>query len=79
MSGTNVIGVWPGSNWLTLSDRPLVIGAHWDVVANTTGFNDNGSGVAVMLELARFVCYCLNGRFSHYGGQMTGLLQKQIE
>ena len=51
--GTNIIAVWPGANWLTLEDRPLVIGAHWDVVNGTSGFNDNGSGVAVLLELAR--------------------------
>ena len=51
--GTNIVAVWPGANWLTLEDRPLVIGAHWDVVNGTSGFNDNGSGVAVLLELAR--------------------------
>jgi Zn-dependent M28 family amino/carboxypeptidase len=38
------------------SDRPadiVVVGAHYDSVALTTGANDNGSGVAAMLELAR--------------------------
>ena len=35
------------------SDRIVVIGAHYDSVADSPGANDNASGVAVMLELAR--------------------------
>ena len=31
------------------------MGAHWDVVANTTGFNDNGSGMAALLEAVRVI------------------------
>jgi Zn-dependent M28 family amino/carboxypeptidase len=34
-------------------DRILVIGAHYDSVNDSPGANDNASGVAVMLELAR--------------------------
>lgn len=34
---------------------PLVIGAHYDTVVGTPGADDNASGVAVMLELARRV------------------------
>jgi Zn-dependent M28 family amino/carboxypeptidase len=37
-------------------DRPdevLVVGAHYDTVAGSPGANDNASGVAVLLELAR--------------------------
>jgi Zn-dependent M28 family amino/carboxypeptidase len=33
--------------------RILVIGAHYDSVADSPGANDNGSGVAALLELAR--------------------------
>jgi Zn-dependent M28 family amino/carboxypeptidase len=33
--------------------RIIVIGAHYDSVADSPGADDNGSGVAVMLELAR--------------------------
>lgn len=33
--------------------RVIVIGAHYDSVADSPGANDNASGVAVMLELAR--------------------------
>ena len=38
------------------SDRPgeiVIVGAHYDSVAGTTGANDNASGVAAMLALAR--------------------------
>ena len=49
------MAVFPGTNWNTLRDKPLVIGAHWDVVPGTHGFNDNGSGVSVLLELARIL------------------------
>ena len=52
-SGTNIFGVLPGKNFLTPKDRPIIIGAHWDVIANTSGFNDNGSGVSVTLEVMR--------------------------
>lgn len=34
-------------------DRILVIGAHYDSVNDSPGANDNASGVAVMIELAR--------------------------
>jgi len=33
----------------------LVIGAHYDTVPNSPGANDNASGVAVMLEMARIL------------------------
>ncbi|MEO5895983.1 MAG: M28 family peptidase [Vicinamibacterales bacterium] len=35
------------------SDEILVLGAHYDTVNNCPGANDNGTGVAAMLELAR--------------------------
>ena len=39
----------------------LVIGAHWDTYGMSPGFNDNGSGVAAILEIARILasatCY----------------------
>ena len=34
-------------------ERLLVVGAHFDSVGNSPGANDNGSGVAALLELAR--------------------------
>jgi Zn-dependent M28 family amino/carboxypeptidase len=53
-SGINVVGMLPGSFFGDSRDRPIVLAAHWDVVANTSGYNDNGSGVAAMLEVARY-------------------------
>ena len=53
--GQNILGFFPGKYWNTPEDRPLIIGAHWDTVETTQGFNDNGSGVAVMLEIARIL------------------------
>jgi hypothetical protein len=37
----------------TRPEEVVVIGAHYDTVAGTPGANDNGSGVAAMLALAR--------------------------
>ena len=31
----------------------MIIGAHWDTMDKTDGYNDNGSGVAAVLEVAR--------------------------
>jgi Zn-dependent M28 family amino/carboxypeptidase len=44
----NVIAWWPDSRKLG-----LVVGAHMDTVRHSPGANDNASGVAVMLEMAR--------------------------
>lgn len=46
---TNVIGRWPGGG-----PHSVLIGAHLDTVRGSPGANDNGSGVATMLELARY-------------------------
>jgi aminopeptidase YwaD len=35
------------------SDPPIVVGAHFDTVPGSPGADDNGSGIAVLLELAR--------------------------
>ncbi|MEO6212551.1 MAG: M28 family peptidase, partial [Vicinamibacterales bacterium] len=35
------------------SDEILVVGAHYDTVSNCPGANDNGTGVAAILELSR--------------------------
>jgi hypothetical protein len=44
----NVAAWWPGSG-----RYGLVVGAHMDTVPRSPGANDNASGVAVMLEMAR--------------------------
>lgn len=53
--GTNIIGIVKGREWGTHNDHPVLVGAHWDTVAETPGTDDNGSGTAAMLEVARAV------------------------
>jgi hypothetical protein len=54
----NVLGLWPGSDPV-LSDEVIIVGAHYDHIGRTPdglyfpGANQNGSGVAAMLEMAR--------------------------
>lgn len=49
-SGTNVIGTLLGSQ----PELPaIVVGAHYDHIPGCAGADDNGSGVAAVLELAR--------------------------
>ena len=48
----NLFAVLDGSD---KSKGALVIGAHYDSVAGSPGANDNGSGVAAVLELARIM------------------------
>ncbi len=44
----NVVASWPGSR-----RYGVVVGGHMDTVSGSPGANDNASGVAVILELAR--------------------------
>lgn len=46
----NVIALFPGQD-----QRRVVIGAHYDAVPDTPGADDNASGVAGLLELARLL------------------------
>ena len=46
--GRNIVSTQRGT-----SDRVVVLGAHYDSVEIGAGANDNGSGAAVLLELAR--------------------------
>jgi Zn-dependent M28 family amino/carboxypeptidase len=48
----NLIAELPGGK---RKDEVLVVGAHYDTVASTPGADDNASGVAVMLEMARLM------------------------
>ena len=75
-SGTNVVAELPGS-------RPdagtVVFGAHLDSVSAGPGANDDGSGSAVVLELARELAERnpserpLNLRFALWGAEELGL------
>jgi Zn-dependent M28 family amino/carboxypeptidase len=39
-------------------DQVILVGAHYDTVLGSPGANDNGSGIAVLLELARLFQTC---------------------
>ncbi|MBI3537989.1 MAG: M28 family peptidase [Chloroflexi bacterium] len=47
-TGYNIIATKPGANGKT-----ILMGGHYDTVETTTGAGDNGSGTAVLIELAR--------------------------
>lgn len=49
-SGTNVIGVKTGAS---LPDERVLVAAHYDHIDGCPGADDNGSGVAGLLEVAR--------------------------
>jgi Zn-dependent M28 family amino/carboxypeptidase len=54
----------------------LMLGAHLDSVADGPGVNDNGTGVAALLEIARLVharAPNLPVRFAFWGGEEFGL------
>jgi Zn-dependent M28 family amino/carboxypeptidase len=46
----NIIGTLPGT---VCPDTSFIIGAHYDTVGSSPGADDNGSGVAAVLEIAR--------------------------
>src|SRR3954465_15041245 len=46
----NIVGEIPGAGG---NDQVVIIGAHYDSVEGTPGANDNASGVAALLALAR--------------------------
>jgi len=45
--------IWVEITGTLKPERVLVVGAHFDTVGNSPGANDNGSGIAGLLELAR--------------------------
>jgi len=48
----NIIGSIPGAN---KKEEIVVLGAHYDTVANSPGADDNASAVAGLLEIARLI------------------------
>ncbi|MGD9598973.1 MAG: M28 family peptidase [Steroidobacteraceae bacterium] len=76
--GANVIGVLPGANPV-FKDEAIVVSAHYDHLGpNHPGADDNASGVAVLIELARTAVQ--QGRpprtlvFAAFSGEESGLL-----
>ena len=49
-TGTNLVATRPGTN---PQGKTLIVGAHYDTVEDSPGADDNASGVAVVLEVAR--------------------------
>jgi len=50
--GINIIAKKPGRN---PTEGSILLGAHYDTVPGSAGASDNGSGVAVLLEVARLL------------------------
>ncbi len=53
--GIHVRNVEVGIDGGSRVDEVVVIGAHYDTVMGSPGANDNGSGVAALLEIARYL------------------------
>ncbi|XP_060580482.1 uncharacterized protein LOC132737238 [Ruditapes philippinarum] len=49
----NVVGILKGTNFGKTNDKIIGLAAHYDTVEQTKGVDDNGSGVAAMLEVAK--------------------------
>ena len=73
-SSRNVIAELPGD---PRSDRVLVVGAHYDTTPGTQGANDNGSGVASLMSVARELAegppLPFRLRFLLFGAEEVGL------
>jgi aminopeptidase YwaD len=57
----NVVARWPGSK-----SYPFVVGGHMDTVPGSPGANDNASGTAAVLELARIFAGTEQANFVHF-------------
>jgi hypothetical protein len=51
-TGVNVVGRRPGTE---LPNEHVIVGAHYDHIDGCSGADDNGTGVAAMLEVARIL------------------------
>ncbi len=73
----NVIAEKPGAAG---DSRVIVLGGHLDTVPNVPGANDNGSGIATLLAIAKNVAdssYPFTVRFVPFGSEELGLLGSQ--
>ena len=80
----NVIADLPARGKVKNADQVLVVGAHLDSVAEGPGINDNGSGSATILEIARQLRKLKLDRklqrpvrFAFWGAEESGLLGSQ--
>ncbi len=77
-SSRNLIAELPGDSG---KDRVMVVGAHYDTTPNTQGANDNGSGVASLISIARELAQdppeAFRMRFLLFGAEEVGLFGSQ--
>ena len=69
----NVVAEKPGESD---GDRIVIIGAHYDTVPDVAGANDNGSGTAAVMTIARQIAareYPFTVRFILFGSEEVGL------
>lgn len=69
-SSRNVVAWWPGAR-----RYPVVLGAHMDTVAGAPGANDNASGVAILIDIARALAgrrHVRNVRLVAFGSEEYG-------
>jgi hypothetical protein len=72
ISSVNVVAIKTGS-----SSQEIIVGAHYDSTGAAPGADDNASGVAVMLEVAKLIQNGTNPytiRFIAFGAAESGLL-----
>ena len=72
----NIIAEKPGDD-PELAPEVLIIGAHYDTVLNSPGADDNGSGVATLLHVARVISkgsYRRTVRLVFFTGEEVGLI-----
>ena len=73
LESRNVIAETPGAS---SEEGVVILGGHFDTVPDTQGANDNGSGVATLLTLARVyseMSYPLTLQFIAFGAEEIGL------
>ncbi len=63
----------------TRDDQKVILSAHWDTYLDSPGADDNASGVAVLLELARYFATLENSpsgtiKFISFGAEELGLV-----
>ena len=72
LQSRNVVAEKPGPP----GDAQVVLGGHYDTVAGIPGANDNGSGIATVLTIARAIAdrsYPFTVRFMLFGSEELGL------
>lgn len=74
----NIVATKPG---LCSEAAPVVIGAHWDTVYGTDGADDNASGTAALLEIARLFAgqeFQRDIVFAHFAFEETGFTGSRV-